>query len=165
MIYYLSFPFVLLFLIVLQNNISDILFFGIVGVEISVIFVIYAGFHLDVVRGGILSLVAGFFLDCITGSVSGLHTFTYVILFLVSLIASTRISLDKTSLIMGFTLICALLNVIIITILYSWIYRIGLSANILRLYIPQILVVVLISPLIFRIFNRIEILLCGGYAE
>jgi cell shape-determining protein MreD len=165
MIYYLSLPFLLLFLIVFQNSVSDILFFGIVEVEISMILVIYAGFHLDVVRGGILSLVAGFFLDCTSGSVSGLHTFTYISLFLVAMMASTRISLDKTSLIMIFTLICAALKSIMITILYSLIYRVDLSVNILKLYIPQILIVVLISPVFFRIFNWIETLLHGEYAK
>jgi rod shape-determining protein MreD len=165
MIYYLSLPLFLLFLIVLQSSISDVLLFGVVGVEISMILVIYAGFHLDVIKGGILSFVAGFFLDCVSGSVSGLHAFTYVSLFLVSMMASIRITLDKTSLIMIFTLIFALLKGIIITILYSLIYRIDLSVNILRLYIPQILVVTLISPVFFHIFYRIDVLLQGGHAK
>jgi hypothetical protein len=75
MIYYLSLPLFLLFLIVLQSSISDVLLFGVVGVEISMILVLYAGFHLDVIKGGILSFVAGFFLDCVSGSVSGLYAF------------------------------------------------------------------------------------------
>jgi len=165
MIYYLFLPFFLLFLIVLQSIISDILFFGIVGVEISMIMILYAGFHLDVIRGGIISFVAGFFLDCITGAVSGFHTLIYVSLFLISMAASTRISLDKTSTIMIYTLICALLKDVVITILYSLIYRIEISFNILRLFIPQILIVVLISPICFHIFYRIEVLIRGGYAK
>jgi rod shape-determining protein MreD len=165
MTYYLSLPFFLLFLIVLQSSISDLLFFGIVGVEISMILVLYAGFYLDVIRGGILSFVAGFLLDCVTGSASGLHAFTYVSLFLVSMTASTRISLDKTSLIMIFTLTCALLKGIIIAILYPLIYGTDLSLNMFRLFIPQILVVTLISPVFFHIFYRIDALLQGGHAK
>jgi cell shape-determining protein MreD len=165
MIYYLSLPLFLLFLIVLQSSISDVLLCGVVGVEISMILVLYAGFHLDVIKGGILSFVAGFFLDCVSGSVSGLYAFTYVSLFLVSMTASTRISLDKASLIMIFTLICASLEGVIITILHTLIYRIDLSVNILRLYIPHILVVVLISPAFFHLFYRMDVLLQGGNAK
>ncbi len=165
MIYYLSLPFFLLFLIVLQSSISDVLLFGVVGVEISMILVVYAGFHLDVIKGGILSFVAGFFLDCVSGSVSGLYTFTYVSLFLVSMAASMRISLDKESLIMIFTLVCALLEGVIITIFHTMIYGTDISVNILRHYIPQILVVAFISPVFFRLFNRLDALLQGGHAK
>jgi rod shape-determining protein MreD len=165
MIYALFLPFFLLILIVLQSIISNTLFFGVVGIEISMILVIYAGFRLDIIRGGLISFMAGFFLDCVTGSVSGLHTFTYVCLFLISMASSTRISLDKTFTIMVYTLICALFKYITITILYSSIYGIDISFNILKIFIPQILIVVLVSPVCFYIFNRLDILLCGGYAR
>jgi rod shape-determining protein MreD len=165
MIYYFGFPFFLLFLIVLQNIVSDILFFGIVEVELSMILVLYAGFHLDVIRGGLLSIVAGFLLDCASGSVSGLHTVTYLSLFLVSMAASTRLSLDKPSLVMVFTLIMALFKNMIITVLYALIYGVDPSINMLRFYIPQILIVVLISPLFFHIFSSIETWSQGKYAK
>jgi len=165
MIYYLFLPFFLLFLIVLQSIMSDMLFFGIVGVEISMIMVLYAGFRLDVIRGGIISFVAGFILDCITGSVSGFHTLIYVSLFIISMAASTRISLDKTSTIMIYTLICALLKNAATIILYSLIYGTEISFNILKLFIPQILIVVLISPICFHIFYRLDVLISGRYAK
>jgi ABC-type dipeptide/oligopeptide/nickel transport system permease subunit len=81
------------------------------------------------------------------------------------LMASTRISLDKTSLIMIFTLIIASLESIMITILYSLIYRVTPSVSMLKLYIPQILLLVLISPVFFRIFNQIVTLSYGEYAK
>ena len=163
--FYLSSPFFLLFLIVLQNRISDICFNGIIGVEISMILVIYVGFRLDVIRGGIISFLLGFFLDCMTGTISGLHTFTYVVLFLISMAASQRVSLDRASLIMVFTLICALLKDIIITILYPLIYKIDISIPVLKAYIPQILIVILISPLFFHVFHRIEVFVNGENAQ
>ncbi len=165
MIYYLTLPFFLLLLVVLQSSISDLLLSGIVGVEISMILVLYAGFHLDIIKGGILSFVTGFILDCVSGSVSGLYAFTYVSLFLVSMTASMRISLDKASLIMIFTLICAFLEGVIITTLHTMIYRTDISVNVLRHYIPQMLVVALISPVFFHLFNRLDALLKGGHAK
>jgi rod shape-determining protein MreD len=165
MIYYLSMPFLMLILLVLQNSISDILFSGIVGVEVSLILVIYAGFRLDVIKGGVISFLLGFFLDCIAGSTSGFHAFIYVSIFLISMIASHKISLDKAPLIMSFTLMCALLKGIIIACLYPLIYRTGISVHTLKIYIPQTLIVILISPVLFHIFYRIETFLGGGNAE
>lgn len=165
MIYYLSMPFLMLVLLVLQNKLSDMLFFGIIGVEVSLILVIYAGFRFDVIKGGVVSFLLGFFLDCITGSASGFHVFIYVSIFLVSMIASHKISLDKASLIMSFTLMCALLKGVMIACLYPLIYRTDISVHALKIYIPQTLIVILISPVFFHIFYRIETFLGGGNAE
>jgi cell shape-determining protein MreD len=156
MIYYLSMPFLMLVLLVLQNKLSDMLFFGIIGVEISLILVIYAGFRLDVVKGGVTSFLLGFFLDCIAGSASGFHVFIYVSIFIVSMIASNKISLDKASLIMSFTLMCALLKGVIIACLYPLIYRTDIFVHASKIYIAQTLIVILISPIFFHIFYRIE---------
>ena len=61
MIYYLLLPILLLLLVIVQITILDLFSLGWIGMEISLIVVIYAGFHLDALRGGILSLLLGFF--------------------------------------------------------------------------------------------------------
>lgn len=165
MIYYFFLPIILLFLVVLQNRISDILFCGIIGVEVSLILVIYAGFRLDIIRGGILSFFLGFFLDCIAGTALGLYAFIYVFIFLISMVASLNISLNKVSMIMIITLMCTVLKGIIITILHPSIYGIDISIQLLKVNIPQTLLVILISPVFFQIFYRIESLLSGGNAK
>jgi len=160
MILYLFLPLFLLLLIILQNTVSEILFFGVVGMEISLILVIYVGFRLDVFKGGMISFLLGFFLDCFTGSFSGFYALIYVCVFLVSMSASLRITLEKAPLIMLFTLMCALLEGIMITILYPLIYNIDIiSIPALTAYLPQTLIVVLVSPVFFQIFRRIEALL------
>jgi len=165
MISFLFLPFFLLLLIVLQNQISDILFLGNMGLEVSLLLVIYAGFRLDVIRGGMISFLLGFFLDCVTGSLSGFHTFLYVFIYMISAIASLRMSLDKASFIMTFTFMCAVLKSVLMTILYPLIFRMDMSSQVLKTYLPQTLLIVLISPIIFHGFNRIEALLNGGYAK
>lgn len=165
MISFFSLPFFLLLLIVLQNKISDILFFGNIGLEVSLILVIYAGFRLDVIRGGMISFLLGFFLDCVTGSISGFHTFLYIFIFMISTIASLRMSLDKASFIMMFTLMCTILKGVLMTILYPLMYGIDISSQVLKTYFPQTLLIVLISPVFFHGFNRIETLLNGGHAK
>jgi rod shape-determining protein MreD len=165
MISFFFLPFFLLLLIVLQNKVSDILFLGNMGLEVSLILVIYAGFRLDVIRGGMISFLLGFFLDCVTGSLSGFHTFLYVFIYMISTIASLRMSLDKASFIMTFTFLCAVLKSVLMTILYPLIFRMDMSSQVLKTYLPQTLLIVLISPIVFHGFNRIETLLNGGYAK
>lgn len=165
MISFLFLPFFLLLLIVLQNKISDILFLGNMGLEVSLLLVIYAGFRLDVIRGGMISFLLGFFLDCVTGSLSGFHTFLYVFIYMISAIASLRMSLDKASFMMTFTFLCAVLKSVLMTILYPLIFRMDISSQVLKTYLPQTLLIVLISPIVFHGFNRIETLLNGGYAK
>ncbi|MCX5843328.1 MAG: hypothetical protein NT022_06205, partial [Deltaproteobacteria bacterium] len=100
MIYYISLPVLSLLLIVFQMMIADIMLFGIISVDLSLVLVIFAGFRLDIARGGILSFVIGFMRDCLSCSISGLYTLTYVVIFLISLLASTRLSPGKSTFIM-----------------------------------------------------------------
>ena len=88
MIYYLLLPLLLLILVVVQTTILDLFSLGWISIEISLIVVIYAGFHLDALRGGILSLVIGFFLDCLTSAIFGLYTFLYILIFCLAMIVS-----------------------------------------------------------------------------
>ena len=78
MIYYLIMPFLSLLLLIFQVNILDLVFFGKIGLEISLLIVIFAGFRLSMAKGGTLSFVLGFIFDCITGSITGFHTFFYI---------------------------------------------------------------------------------------
>jgi rod shape-determining protein MreD len=145
--------------------IADILFFGKIGIELSLILVIYAGFRLDVIRGGGLCFLIGFFRDCITYSISGLHTILYVLVFLISLVASSRISTGKPYIIMIFTFIFALFEGILVILFHPLLYGGDISSNALRVLIPQALIVSGVSPLLFKIFNRIEVLLNGRASQ
>jgi len=51
MIYYLLLPVLLLLLVIVQITILELFSLGWVGMELSLIVVIYAGFHLDALRG------------------------------------------------------------------------------------------------------------------
>jgi rod shape-determining protein MreD len=145
--------------------IADILFFGNIGIELSLILVIYAGFRLDIIRGGGLCFLTGFFRDCITYSISGLYTILYVFVFLISLIASSRISSGKPYIITIFTFICALLEGLLVILFHPLLYGGDISSNALRVLLPQALIVSGLSPLLFKCFNRIEVLLNGRASQ
>lgn len=161
MIYYISLPFLSLLLIVFQMMVADIVLFGKIGVELSLIVVIYAGFRFDIIRGGILSFILGFVRDCLNCSISGLYTLIYVLVFLISTLASTRISPGKSSFIMVFTLTCALFESIIIILFYPILYGGSISTHALKAYIPQILMASGLSPILFKAFCWIEGYLSG----
>ncbi len=156
MIYYISLPFLSLALVVFQMLIEDIVFSGKVAVEMSLVVVIYSGFRLDVQRGGILSFILGFIHDCLTSSFSGLYSLIYVLIFAISKLASLRISPGRPFVIMSFTFICALFEVIIIILFYPLLFGAGISTHAIASYLPQIFIISAVSPILFWVFNWTE---------
>lgn len=161
MIYYISLPVLSLLLLVFQMMIADIVLFGILGVELSLVLVIFAGFRLDIVRGGTLSFTIGFIRDCLTCSISGLYTLMYVTVFLISMLASTRVSTGKSAFIMFFTLICALFEGTVIILLHPLLYGGDISMHALKMQIPQALILSGLSPILFKAFCWMEGFLSG----
>ncbi len=159
MIYYLLLPVLLLMLVIAQIAVLDIFTLGWISMEISLIVVIYAGFHLDALRGGILSLVLGFFLDCLTSAIFGLYQFLYCLIFFLSMVVAGRVYAGNPALIAAFTALCTILEGLVIVLLYRFLFGADILAALLRIFIPQALVLALLSPLVFRFFDRFEGLL------
>jgi rod shape-determining protein MreD len=165
MVYYIVLPIFTTLLIVLQKTLLDLLFGGRIGVEVSLILVIYAGFHLDMVRGGVLAFLMGFLLDCVSGTIMGLYTFVYVMIFLLSYLLSPRIYGERMLFIMGYTCVCALLEGLVIFAIYWFIYGTDVSQGLLRTCLPQALVAGVLSPAFFTLFNRLEATVRAGEAR
>jgi rod shape-determining protein MreD len=157
--YYISLPFFSLALIVSQMMIEDIVLSGKIAVELSLIVVIYAGFRFDVLRGGILSFILGFIHDCLTCPLSGLYTLIYVLVFLISKVASLRISPGQPFLIMSLTLVCALFEGMTIIFFHPVLYGGAISTHAILAYLPQIIIVSVLSPVLFGAFHWIEAVL------
>jgi len=156
MIYYLILPLLLLFLVIIQVSILDLFFLGWIGVEISLIVVIYAGFHLDSLRGGILSFILGFFLDCLNSAIFGLYTFLYCLIFSLSMMVQEKVYAEKPLLIALFTVCCTLLEGIVIVLLYRFYFGADILAAIPTIFIPKAIIVGLLSPFFFRLFHWFE---------
>lgn len=166
MTYILFLPLISLLLIIFQASVTDILFSGKINLEISLLLVVYAGFHLKVIKGFILSFLLGFFLDCIAGQISGLFTFIYTFLFFISLLVYHRVYPKRRLLfIMLFTLMCVLLEQLLVILFNELIYGVNLLPHILRTFLPQALVLSIISPAFFNILSRFEVLLNGKDAR
>ena len=159
MIYYLLLPVFSLLLLIIQVTVFDILFFGKAGLEISLILVVYAGFYLSVVRGGILSFVLGFLLDCITGVVPGFFVLNYMLIFLISKAASLKVYGGGIIFTVGFTFICALLGKLLIGSMYEVLYGINVFYDILNISFLQAVVTGVSAPAFFALFYRLEVLL------
>jgi rod shape-determining protein MreD len=165
MAYFVVLPYFTILLVVLQRTLLDLLFGGRIGVEVSLILVIYAGFHFDMVRGGVLAFLTGFLLDCVSGTITGLYTFTYVVIFLLSHLLSPRIYGERMLFIMGYTFLCVLLEGLFIFAVYWSVYGTDASPGLLQTYLPQALVAGVLSPAFFTLFNRLEATVHAGEAR
>lgn len=159
MIYYLLLPWLLLLLVIVQSTILDVFTLRWISMEISLIVVIYAGFHLNTFKGGLLSLVLGFFLDCLTSAIFGLYTFLYILIFYFSLVAAGKVYAEKPVFIASFTGLCMLLEGLAIVLLYRVFFGVDILYAILKIFIPQAVLLGLLSPLFFRLLQRFEVLL------
>ena len=159
MIYYLLLPWLLLFLVIVQSTILDVLTLKWIGMEISLIVVIYAGFHLDAFRGSLLSLVLGFFLDCLTSAIFGLYTFLYIVIFYFSLVVAGKVYAEKPAFIASFTGLCTLLEGLTIVLLYRVFFGVDILYAIPKIFIPEAVVLGLLSPFFFRLLQHFEVLL------
>ncbi len=157
MIYYLTLPFLMLFLVIVQITILDLFSLGRIGMEISLIVVIYAGFHLDALRGGILSLMLGFFLDCLTSAIFGLYTLIYILIFYLSMVVAGKVYGEKPLLIAIFAGFCTLLEGLLIILLYRFVFATDMFYTLPKVFIPQAVVVALLSPVLFRFFRSFEV--------
>jgi rod shape-determining protein MreD len=159
MIYYLLLPVLLLLLVIVQITILELFSLGLIGMELSLIVVIYAGFHLDALRGGILSLLLGFFMDCLTSGIFGLYMFLYTLIFCLSMIVEGKVYAGKPVLIASFTGFCMLLEGLLIVLLYRFVFGANILYAILKIFIPQAVVLGILSPLIFGLLQRFEVFL------
>lgn len=165
MIYYLFLPVFSLLLIVFQTTVLDLFFMGKIGLEISLVLVVYAGFYLDIIKGGAMSFILGFFLDCVTSSITGLFTSIYVVIFFLSRAVSLRVYMEGLTFIMCFTFTCAFSEGIAIILIYKFFLGVDMFHDVLRVFLPQALVTGVLSPALFTIFSRFEVLLNGGEAR
>jgi rod shape-determining protein MreD len=156
MIFYLLLPLFSLILLVLQTTVLSLFFMGKMGFEISLIIVIYAGFRMDALKGGILAFVLGFFLDCITGSVTGLLTFYYVAVFFISRTVSFRVYAERYLFIMAFAFLCAFSEGLFVALVYQVFYGVDVFPGIYKIFLVQGLTLGLFSPLLFTLLGRLE---------
>jgi len=156
MTYYLLLPIVSMILLVFQTNVLDLFFLEKIGLEISLVLVIFAGFRFTVLRGGILAFILGFILDSLIGSITGIFTLYYVVAFFISKALSFKVYAEKGLFIMAFTFLCAFSESIFIAVIYRVFYESHIFANIYGIFLIQALVIALLSPALFVLFGRLE---------
>ncbi|MBW2557605.1 MAG: hypothetical protein JRD69_02000 [Deltaproteobacteria bacterium] len=159
MIFYLLLPVFSLLLLTIQTTLFDILFFGKAGLEISLILVVYAGFHLSLARGGILSFILGFFLDCITGVMPGFFVLNYMLIFSISKAVSFKVYGGGMIFTASFTFICALFGKLLIVLMYEVLYGVNVFYDILNISFFQAVITGVSAPAFFILFHRFEVLL------
>lgn len=159
MIYYLLLPFFSLLVLILQVSVFDIVFLGRATPEISLILVIYAGFYLSVLRGGVLSVVLGYCMDCLTGVVPGLFVTTYLVIFLISSFVSFRAYVGGMIFATAFTVMSVFLENLLIILIYKVLFGIDVVYDILDVAFIRAVGTGVLAPVFFALFRRIEVVL------
>ncbi len=159
MIYYILLLILSVFLIVVQSMITDIIFSNYFMFEISLVIVIYAGFHLDLIKGTAMAFLLGLFVDCVGGAVLGLYSFVYIIVFWLSFFISDLLDTEKTHVVIFFSFFCVLLKDIMLNTFYYMVYNINLFLRTYDIIFTQALVIGLVAPLIFYLMDRTGIFL------
>jgi len=154
-LFYLTVPFLAFFLVVFQQGFLNLFFFQQLSVEVSLLLAIHAGFRMDLVRGAVLSLLMGFFIDCLTGSITGLYMTTYALVFLLSFLVSARVYVKQGTLIMAYVIVCTLLEGLLVVGLTELIRGVQLEGR-LRVFVLQALVLGVLSPAVFPVFDRVR---------
>ncbi|MBP7764261.1 MAG: hypothetical protein K4445_06345 [Deltaproteobacteria bacterium] len=156
MIFYLLLPFAAVLLVVLQTTLADVLFNGWLTLELTLVLVIYAGFHLDLVKGMIAAFVLGLVFDSVAGAPLGLFALLYLLADLFAFFVSFRIVSEKLYLIAGFALVCSLLESLALVLLYRFAFEIDMLDNMLFVFIPQALLISILSVGFFYAMRRVE---------
>lgn len=162
MIFYVLSPLLAFAVIILQRTLVDLIFAGKIGLELSLILVIFAGFHFEQVRGALFAMLTGFILDCLSGAVVGLYTFFYVVVFFLTRLLTDRIYSENMLFIMIFTFLCVLFEGLYIVLLYQAVFEVNMSRNLISVFLPQALVAGVLSPALFAGLNSLEVLFHAG---
>jgi rod shape-determining protein MreD len=161
-IYYFALPVFALSLVIFQSSFLEALLFNKIGIEISFLCVIYAGLHMDAVKGCFMSFMLGFLLDSLTVSVTGIYTFIYVLMFFITMQVAPRVYKSKIAFIMVFTMMCAVLKMFILILIYQLIFDENVIVAGLMIYFPQAIILSLLSPAFFTLCHRFEEWFHGG---
>ncbi len=159
MIYYLILPVFSLLLLTLQIGVFDVLFFGKIAPEISLILVVYAGFFMNIMRGGVLSVLLGFCMDSITGVEPGFFLLSYTLLFLICKVVASHIYVGGKIFSLCFTFVCALFEKLLIVLMYKVLYGMNVLSDIMAILFMQAVITALFTPAFFALFLRLEGLL------
>jgi len=151
-------PVALLMLVIVQTTALDLLTLSWIRVEVSLVVVIFSGFHHRLLQGALLSLLLGFFLDCLTSPIFGLHIFLYLLIFFLARIAAERVYGEKPMLVAALTVFCGLLEGLLIVLLYHWLLGANILSSMPRFFIPKAVLTGFLSPFIFAILQHTEAL-------
>ncbi len=157
MMYYLLLPPAALICVVLQTTLADMLSRGTVRLELSLVLVLYAGFHLGIVRAAALVVVFGFVMDTLTGTVPFFYTLFYILVFLAARAVSFRVYGEGALVIMSAAFLCVLGQAAVIVALSRWIAGVPLSFDGMEVTVYNSVLLALTTPLFFALFKKIEV--------
>lgn len=142
-----------------QITFFDILFMGALRVELSLVLVIYAGLRASIPKGGLLALALGFCLDSLVGTIPHFYLTMYMLMFAMAKILSLRMYAEHTIVVMLVTALASLCEGCVMVLVFRYVYGSDMGLGVVLPVLVQALILGGISPLLFSLFERIEVLM------
>ncbi|HOK05578.1 MAG TPA: hypothetical protein PK836_02030 [Syntrophales bacterium] len=162
MTFYLLLLPVLLALVVLQHSLGVYLAFNLVNIEVSLALVIFAALRMDVLKGAVATGMAGFLMDCLCGTPSGFYMTIYYVVFCLFSFVSPRLYTEERWTLVLITFVGGLMEGFLLFVMSGWVLGKDVSYDLWRFFLPQLVLVSLISPFLFQLFEVFFIRM-GGY--
>ena len=165
MIYFSTLPLVLLLFVVFQHSVVPAFFLNSIKVEISLIMILYAGFRLELIRGVVLVLLLEVY--------AGLHIRCFFRILFSHLFYNFLLGIyDRSPSLWGepgdlssfLTALGGCLEGLLMIIFNLLIYGTHDFYSTYRFFLPQLIVVSIVSPVFFKFFDRFG-LYHGGFAR
>ncbi|MBN2568478.1 MAG: rod shape-determining protein MreD [Deltaproteobacteria bacterium] len=151
------------FILIVQVALLDLVFQGKIALELTMVLVIYAGLCLNLMKGGILTFIIGFSYDSVASVVPGIFVVVYMLIFFIAKLISDKVRVENPVFIMAFTCVSMFLEGIVIFFVYDFLLDINLSYLLfLKVFLPQALIVSAVSPVVFFLLRRFEVLISAG---
>jgi len=152
-------------LIGFQITFFDILFMGALRVELSLVLVIFAGFRLSIPKGALLAFSLGFCLDALVSTIPYFHLTVYMFMFTISKMLSLRMYAEHNIVVMLITALASLCEGFFMVLIFRYFYGSDMGFGIFCSILLQAVILGGVSPALFYIFDKIEVLMSVGESQ
>ena len=143
-------------LVVLQTSLLEFLTADRLGLEFTVVAVIYAALFMETWTGAWLTFLMGYCMDALVAPFPGPYLLSYGIVFFVLSSISTRVYSTKPLFLVAVTFLSLLAEGIILVSVYYIIYDMTVLPTGLKIYLPQACILGGLSPILFHLFRRLD---------
>jgi rod shape-determining protein MreD len=143
-------------LVILQTSLVEIFTADRLGLEFTMVAVIYAALFMETWEGAWLTFLMGYFMDALVSPFPGLYILSYGAVFFALSSISTRVYSTSILFLVSVTFLSLLAEGIILVSIYYILYDMNVLLTGLKVYLPQACILSGLSPMLFNLFRRLD---------